>query len=404
MIKRTAKFSFMELREYCKYRNERINSSELDTSNYISTENILPNKGGIANATSIPSGNVVRYDKGNILISNIRPYFKKIWLADKSGGCSADVLCIKAKDNISSKYLYYLLSQQSFFDYVMAGAKGCKMPRGDKSHIMDWEVNVPSITEQKRIADFLSSLDDKIELNRRINDNLEQQAQALFKSWFVDFEPFKDGEFVDSELGMIPKGWRVVCLDEICDVVGGGTPSKSNPKYYCNNGISWITPKDLSITHAKFTSKGEIDITDNGYSNSSAKLMPCGSVLFSSRAPIGYISIATRNLCTNQGFKSLVPKIAGTCFLYLYLKENTNAIESQASGSTFKEASGSLIKAQKAIIPNDLQILNKFEETSNSIFESQKNLENQICLLQTLRDSLLPRIMSGELKINDLNC
>ena len=394
----------MELREYCKYRNERINSSELDTSNYISTENILPNKGGIANATSIPSGNVVRYDKGNILISNIRPYFKKIWLADKSGGCSADVLCIKAKDNISSKYLYYLLSQQSFFDYVMAGAKGCKMPRGDKSHIMDWEVNVPSITEQKRIADFLSSLDDKIELNRRINDNLEQQAQALFKSWFVDFEPFKDGEFVDSELGMIPKGWRVVCLDEICDVVGGGTPSKSNPKYYCNNGISWITPKDLSITHAKFTSKGEIDITDNGYSNSSAKLMPCGSVLFSSRAPIGYISIATRNLCTNQGFKSLVPKIAGTCFLYLYLKENTNAIESQASGSTFKEASGSLIKAQKAIIPNDLQILNKFEETSNSIFESQKNLENQICLLQTLRDSLLPRIMSGELKINDLNC
>ena len=166
----------MELRKYCTYRIERINSSELDTSNYISTENILPNKGGIANATSIPSGNVVRYDKGNILISNIRPYFKKIWLADKSGGCSADVLCIKANDNISSKYLYYLLSQQSFFDYVMAGAKGCKMPRGDKSHIMDWEVNVPSITEQKRIADFLSSLDDKIELNRRINDNLTRFA------------------------------------------------------------------------------------------------------------------------------------------------------------------------------------------------------------------------------------
>ena len=240
--------------------------------------------------------------------------------------------------------------------------------------------------------------------NRAINDNLEQQAQALFKSWFVDFEPFKDGEFVDSELGMIPKGWKVVCLDEICDVVGGGTPSKSNPKYYCNNGISWITPKDLSITHAKFTSKGAIDITEKGYSNCSAKLMPCGSVLFSSRAPIGYISIAKRNLCTNQGFKSLVPKIAGTYFLYLYLKENTNAIESQASGSTFKEASGSLIKAQKAIIPNDLQILNKFEETSNSIFESQKNLENEICHLQTLRDSLLPRLMSGELKINEINC
>ena len=166
----------MELREYCTYRNERINSSGLDTCNYISTENILPNKGGIAKATSIPSGNVVRYDKGNILISNIRPYFKKIWLADKSGGCSADVLCIEANDNISSKYLYYLLSQQSFFDYVMAGAKGCKMPRGDKNHIMEWEVNIPNLTEQKRIADFLSALDDKIELNRRINDNFAHFA------------------------------------------------------------------------------------------------------------------------------------------------------------------------------------------------------------------------------------
>lgn len=162
----------MELREYCTYRNDRINSDELNTHNYISTENLLPNKGGITEATSIPTGNVVRYDKGNILISNIRPYFKKIWLADKSGGCSADVLCIQSNDKVTSKFLYYLLSQQSFFDYVMAGAKGCKMPRGDKSHIMEWNVNIPDIDEQKRIADFLSSLDDKIELNRQINDNL----------------------------------------------------------------------------------------------------------------------------------------------------------------------------------------------------------------------------------------
>ena len=162
----------MKLREYCTYRNDRINSDELNTHNYISTENLLPNKGGITEATSIPTGNVVRYDKGNILISNIRPYFKKIWLADKSGGCSADVLCIQSNDKVTSKFLYYLLSQQSFFDYVMAGAKGCKMPRGDKSHIMEWDVNIPDIDEQKRIADFLSSLDDKIELNRQINDNL----------------------------------------------------------------------------------------------------------------------------------------------------------------------------------------------------------------------------------------
>lgn len=394
----------MELREYCKYRNERVNSDELNTKNYVSTENLLPNKGGVVEATSIPNGNVVKYEEGNILISNIRPYFKKIWLADRAGGCSADVLCIQSNENVSSTYLYYLLSQQSFFDYVMAGAKGCKMPRGDKSHIMEWPVNIPELKEQKRIADFLSSLDDKIELNRQINDNLEQQALALFRSWFVDFEPFKDGEFVDSELGMIPKGWKVVELETICDVVGGGTPSKSNPEYYCKNGISWITPKDLSISKAKFTSKGEIDITETGYSNSSVKLMPSGSVLFSSRAPIGYVSIATKELCTNQGFKSLVPKIAGTCFLYLFLKENTISIEAQATGSTFKEASGALIKSQKVIIPDDLLILNKFEESTKPIFQIQRNLEDENSNLQGLRDSLLPRLMSGELKINEIDC
>lgn len=240
--------------------------------------------------------------------------------------------------------------------------------------------------------------------NRAINDNLEQQAQALFKSWFVDFEPFKDGEFVDSELGMIPKGWRVGNLDEVCDIVGGGTPSKACADYYCDNGIAWITPKDLSISHAKFTSKGELDITQEGYNNSSTKLLPQGSVLFSSRAPIGYISIASNELCTNQGFKSLVPKTAGTSWLYLYLKHNVTAIEAQASGSTFKEVSGSLMKLQKVVIPAEKTIFENFELTADSIFSTQKLLESEIQNLELLRDSLLPRLMSGELKINEINC
>lgn len=158
----------MILVDICNFTNRHIACCE----NYISTENMLPNRGGVCEVATVPTSAVVEYKAYDILISNIRPYFRKIWYADRNGGCSADVLCIRAKENIDSRYLYYLLSQQSFFDYVMSGAKGCKMPRGDKNQIMQWPVNPPDLDTQKKIAAILSAFDDKIELNRRINDNL----------------------------------------------------------------------------------------------------------------------------------------------------------------------------------------------------------------------------------------
>ena len=395
----------MKLTNICYYNTDRVSLDELSVENYISTENMLPNKGGVEIASSIPSqGNAISFQENDILISNIRPYFKKIWKANKLGGCSADVLCIRPNEGVDSTFLYYLLGQQSFFDFVMSGCKGCKMPRGDKQHIMQWIINIPdSIEEQHKIASILSSLDDKIELNHRINDNLEQQAQALFKSWFIDFEPFKDGKFVESEMGMIPEGWKIGQLEDVCSIIGGGTPSKARPDFYCSNGIAWITPKDLSNSKSKFTSHGEYDITPEGYSSSSAKLMPRGSVLFSSRAPIGYLSIALNELCTNQGFKSLSPQTAGTCFLYCYLKENTEMIEGQATGSTFKEVSGSLMKSQLVVIPRDNAIFKGFESLVIPIFEKQNKNEAENQILMNIRDYLLPKLMSGELKINEIN-
>ena len=230
------------------------------------------------------------------------------------------------------------------------------------------------------------------------NHNLEEQAQALYKSWFVDFAPFMDERFVDSELGKIPEGWYVGTLSELGDIVAGGTPSKAKPEYYTNNGIAWLTPKDLSVKCNKFTSRGETDITEDGYKNSSAKLMPRGSILFSSRAPIGYISIAKGDICTNQGFKSVVPRYAGTGYLYYWLREHTDAIESQASGSTFKEASGSLMKSFPAIIPDKI-VLDSFEKELAPILNEQEILEEQIYHAEQIRNSLLPRMMSGELVI-----
>ena len=304
-----------------------------------------------------------------------------------------------ANENNSTRFLAYLLSIMNLGRFSSQSAQ----PGLSVTELAKQSIKIPSLSVQKKIADILSSLDSKIELNRRINDNLEQQAQALFKAWFVDFEPFKDGKFVESELGMIPEGWKVGRLEELAEIVSGGTPSKANAAYFDNKCIPWITPKDLSIQKTKFVSRGEMDITEEGYQNSSTRKIPSGSVLFSSRAPIGYISIAKNELTTNQGFKSLVPIKAGTCFLYLYLKENTKNIEALATGSTFKEASGSLMKSLNVICPPK-SVFDNFENLVFPYFSKQASLENEMAHLSRARDLLLPKLMSGELKTNDLNC
>ncbi len=260
------------------------------------------------------------------------------------------------------------------------------------------EVKVPPLPVQDKIVGILSALDSKIENNNKINANLESQAQALFKSWFVDFTPFKDQPFVDSELGPIPQGWKVGKLGDIGEIVGGSTPSKSKPEYYTTHGIAWLTPKDLSTSKAKFTSRGEIDITDEGYNSTSTKLMPRGSVLFSSRAPIGYLTIAKNEICTNQGFKSLVPNGAGTGFIYYTLRHLTPQIENRATGSTFKEASATLMRSVETIVP-PTSILNKFEELLRPILQFQEKKEEENQRLAALRDTLLPKLMSGEIKL-----
>ena len=305
------------------------------------------------------------------------------------------------QDEIDKHFLYWIMRTYKYQKYIVNHSSGSTVKHTSPNSIGTYTFKAPSLKKQKEIASFLDNIETKIGLNRKINDNLEQQAQALFKSWFVDFEPFKDGKFVESELGMIPKGWRVGTLNEIGNVVGGGTPSKSKPEYYCSDGIAWITPKDLSISKTKFISNGEIDITELGYKNSSAKIMPKGSILFSSRAPIGYIAIALNDITTNQGFKSVIPKKAGTAFIYLYLKDSVDSIESQATGSTFKEASGALMKTQKVLIPSG-HIYDDFENLLRPIFKKQADSEIECRNLSTIRDTLLPKLMSGKLKINDL--
>lgn len=300
---------------------------------------------------------------------------------------------------ILSQFCYWLFRSPVIQNRISSFKTGSAQPQLPISVMKELSFKLPSINEQSLIADTLSCLDDKIELNNRINKNLEEMAQAVFKSWFVDFEPFQDGEFKSTELGRIPKGWKVGVMSDLGDIIGGSTPSKTHPEYFTDNGIAWITPKDLSNTRNKFISKGEIDITELGLKNCSARIMPEGTVLYSSRAPIGYIAIAQNKVTTNQGFKSIVPNIdIGNSYIYYYLKNNLETILNRASGSTFMEISGSAMKKIPVIIP-DRSTLTSFQEISAEYFEKQLLLENQNKVLGDIRDSLLPKLMSGDLRI-----
>ena len=293
---------------------------------------------------------------------------------------------IRAKAGTDKAFLYYLLK------YKIADLK--RMTHGSvfdtitRDTFANLIVSLPPYEIQRRIASVLMLIDDKIECNSRINDNLERQVQAYFQELFVD---------------NADPAWTLGTISNLGTVVGGSTPSKSKPEYYTEDGIAWITPKDLSINKAKFISHGENDITELGLKNSSTSIMPEGTVLFSSRAPIGYIAIASGEVTTNQGFKSVVPKPEiGTAYVYCFLKHNLPVIEGRASGSTFKEVSGSTMKNVPAVIP-DTETLTCFNDFCVPIFAHQRILEEQNQSLAALRDSLLPKLMSGEIDVSGID-
>lgn len=289
------------------------------------------------------------------------------------------IIVEQSKYNVS--FIYYsmlILGKQLNFISKTSTA----VPIVNKSSFSSYTIKCPQLTEQQKIVSVLSALDDKIELNQKINENLEQQAEALFQELFID--------------NALPD-WKNGTISDLGAVVGGSTPSKTKAEYYTDKGIAWITPKDLSVNKSKFISHGENDITELGLKNSSATIMPEGTVLFSSRAPIGYIAIADGEVTTNQGFKSVVPKPEiGTAYVYYFLRHNLPTIEGMASGSTFKEVSGSVMKSVPAQIP-DSDTLSKFNDFCRPLFAQQKQLEKENRTLAELRDTLLPRLMSGEI-------
>ena len=388
------------LSDICRFVTNRTCNIE----NYISTENMLPNKGGITSPSNIPNGSAIAYQLGDVLISNIRPYFQKIWLANCNGACSADVLCIRANEKADSKYLYYLLSQQKFFDYVMSGAKGCKMPHGDKSQIMQWKISLPPLAEQKRIADILSAIDDKIELNRRINTNLEQQAQALYKSWFVDFEfpneegkPYKSsgGKMQESELGLIPKGWNIDKLGNKVVIKRGGSP-RPIQDFLALKGLRWLKISDATAEPSPYIYKIKEFIKEEGLSKT--VFLNKGELVLSNSATPGLPKLLGLDTCIHDGWLYFPKSDFSKEYLFELFLFEREKILSQANGSVFSNLKTDILKALTIIVPQE-NVLNRFQNIIGQIFRSIQQKQEEIISLTTLRDTLLPKLMSGEIKV-----
>lgn len=325
---------------------------------------------------------------GDLILSNSMS-FGRAFITLIDGYIHDGWLRLRCDENkLDKEYLYYFLTSNLAQHQFKAVATGSVVNNLKSDTVKAVKISLPSLEEQKKIAKVLTLFDNKIKCNTEINENLEQQAQAYFNELFV----------VNAD-----PNWPECTLSDIGSVVAGGTPSKSKLEYYADQGIAWITPKDLSVDKSKFISHGENDISELGFSKSSTKKMPAGTVLFSSRAPIGYIAIAQNELTTNQGFKSVIPnKNIGTSYVYFLLKNLLPAIEGMASGSTFKEISGAGMKSVPTVMP-DVDTIQLFNNFCEPIFKEQEVLEAENRRISALRDLLLPKLMSGEIDIPSLD-
>lgn len=327
--------------------------------------------------------------KGDILLTSVGTLGIP-WLVDEEEFYFKDgnLTWLRCNAEILSGYLYLWLNSAEAQNQIDAKCIGSTQKALTIETLNKFQITLPSLEVQAKIVSAVKPIESRINNNRKINENLERQAQAYFEELFV----------VNAD-----PNWPECTLSDIGSIVAGGTPSKSKSEYYADQGIAWITPKDLSVDKSKFISHGENDISELGFSKSSTQKMPAGTVLFSSRAPIGYIAIAKNELTTNQGFKSVIPnENIGTSYVYFLLKNLLPTIEGMASGSTFKEISGAGMKSVPTVMP-DVNIIQLFNNFCEPIFKEQEVLEAENRRLSTLRDSLLPKLMSGEIDISSLN-
>jgi type I restriction enzyme S subunit len=301
----------------------------------------------------------------------------------------------------SKKYIYYLMKSDSFLRYIVNTAQGSANQASIKlTDIFDFKFDIPSLQEQQSIASILSAIDDKIENNLAINKTLEEMAMALYKHWFVDFGPFQDGEFVESELGMIPKGWEVKRVKDFGEIVCGKTPSKKDENNYSTNGFPFIKIPDMhNNVWVLKTSEG---ISEKGNKTQLKKLLPTGSINVSCIATVGLVSINCLPSHTNQQINSIIPNNLNTRnYLYLTMLELKETFLNEASGgSATLNMNTSTFSNIKLLKPKE-DVLNEFHFLVNNYFEHIKENQLENLTLTQLRDTLLPQLISGAVRLKE---
>lgn len=310
-------------------------------------------------------------------------------------------------EKIYPLYLYYYMKSDFFHKQINVSMIGAVQKALTIKMLSDILIEIPSLNEQKKIATILSVIDKKIEFNNKINDELEAMAKTIYDYWFLQFEfPNEEGKPYKSSGGKmvwneelkreIPKGWTNGLISDLGEIISGGTPSTKHDEYYSKNGIAWVTPYDLSKTTDKYITHGEKDISQKGLEKSSAKLMPKGSILLTSRAPIGYIGISSNEVTTNQGFKSIVPyNKSNSEYIYYLLKSIIPYLKSLGNGSTFAEISKETLSNIPIVIPNK-DIIDNFNNKVIHLGKIREIKEQENRELTSLRDFLLPLLMNGQ--------
>lgn len=394
------------LKNHATYINNKVDTNEISLSQYISTDNILQNKQGIECATSLPiqGGKVTAFKKGDILLANIRPYLKKIWYAQFDGGCSADVLAIRANAETDSHFLFYALFRDDFFIHAMKGAKGTKMPRGDKAQIMEFKIPVFDLKTQQSIAAVLSALDKKIALNKQINARLEQMAKTLYDYWFVQFDfpdadgkPYKSsgGEMVFDETlkREIPKGWEVKSLKDVLVNCSDNIKSEdltSNMPY---------TPIDsLPMRKMTFSDFQKIENARTSLIRYSLNDILIGAM----RVYFHRVCIAPFDGITRSTTIVLKPKKQNHLpFLYqLCNEEKTINFASKVSIGTQQPYVNWVngLAEYKFAMPN-LELIERYSIKIMPLIKSVITREKQNHQLIQLRDFLLPMLMNGQVSV-----
>ena len=308
--------------------------------------------------------------------------------------------------NVDYLFLYYLLVYNK--SKIEALGSGTTFKEVSGAVMKGVEVSIPDISTQKKIASILSSLDDKIELNTRMNKVLEEQAQALFKHWFVDFEfpneegkPYRSsgGKMVESEMGLIPEGWSLKNIGDVVKIVGGNTPSTTNPEYWDGGVHPFCTPKDLASLKSPILLDTERHLTTSGVQKISSKQLPAGTLLLSSRAPIGYTAISAVPLSINQGFIAFpCDENISNVYMLHWLRENMDEIKGWANGSTFLEISKTNFRSIPFLVP-DTMVLSAYNDIVKLYYQLIENTTKESERLEEIRDALLSKLMSGELTI-----